>query len=54
MKVYYVCECCDKVYAELEIEGEGYTQVSGLCAECLEEIGGGSDLFSISSQWFYN
>ncbi len=54
MKIYRVCECCDKVYLEEEAEGEGCTQISGLCADCLEEIGHGSESFPVSNRWLYN
>jgi len=54
VKIYHVCECCDKVYLEQEAEGEGCTQVNGLCPDCLEEIGHAPGPFATSNRWFYN
>lgn len=40
MKIYYICEYCERVFQELEVQGEeGAVEVAGLCEECAIEMG---------------
>jgi len=40
MKIYYICEYCERIFQELEVEGEdGAVEVSGMCEECAMEMG---------------
>ncbi|MEQ8201800.1 MAG: hypothetical protein ABRQ24_10320 [Syntrophomonadaceae bacterium] len=40
MKIYYICEYCERVFQEIEVEGgEGSIPVSGICDECAMEMG---------------
>lgn len=40
MKIYYICEYCERVFQELEVEGEdGAVEVAGICEECALEMG---------------
>lgn len=40
MRIYYICEYCERVFQEIEVEGEeGAVEVSGICEECALEMG---------------
>jgi len=40
LKIYYICDYCERVFQELEVEGEeGAVQVTGICEECGLEMG---------------
>ena|GEM_PF-288181 len=40
VKIYYICEYCERVFNEVEVEGEeGSVQVKGICDECGLEMG---------------
>lgn len=40
MKIYYTCECCQRIHKTSEIEGpEGVIELQELCLDCLQEIG---------------
>ncbi len=53
LKIYYICEYCERVYQELEVEGqEGSIPVNGICNECAMEMGLTST--SALSQHYYN
>lgn len=53
VKLYYVCECCDGVFDEMETAGEGVAEVRALCPDCAEEMGMGSSP-SRTNRFFYN
>ena len=53
MKIYYICEYCERIFQEIEVEGEeGSVQVSGMCDECSIEMGLTSPAFI--NQHYYN
>jgi len=40
LKIYYICEYCERVFSLVEVEGEeGEVQVQGMCEECALEMG---------------
>jgi len=40
MRIYYICEFCERIYNEVEVEGEeGAVEVTGICDECAVEMG---------------
>jgi len=40
LKIYYICEYCERVFQELEVEGEeGSVEVAGICEECALDMG---------------
>lgn len=40
MKIFYICEYCERVFQELEVEGdEGSVEVAGICEDCALEMG---------------
>lgn len=40
MHIYYICEYCERIFNEVEVEGEdGAIQVRGMCDECGLEMG---------------
>ncbi len=40
MKVYYICEYCEKVFNISEVGGqEGVLELRGICDECALEMG---------------
>jgi hypothetical protein len=40
MRIYYICEFCERIYNEVEVEGEeGAVEVSGMCEDCAVEMG---------------
>jgi len=40
LKIYYICEYCERVFQEMEVEGqEGSIPVRGICDECAMEMG---------------
>ncbi|MDO4540832.1 MAG: hypothetical protein Q4B48_07030 [Syntrophomonadaceae bacterium] len=46
MKLYYVCECCDRVYRQQENgTADGAMGIAGICPECAAEIGSRGETF---------
>ena len=40
LTIYYICEYCERVFQEMEVEGqEGSIPVRGICDECAMEMG---------------
>ncbi len=41
MKIAYICEYCERVFQEIEVEGSDYgtIPVVGICEECALEMG---------------
>lgn len=40
MKIYYVCEYCERIFQEIEVQGDMRgVQVSGICDDCAMEMG---------------
>ncbi len=52
MKIYYICEYCERVFSVVDVEGEGEVQVQGMCDECAIEMGLASP--PSFKQHFYN
>jgi hypothetical protein len=54
VKVYHVCDICQRIFNVSEQEGyEGSMAMQGMCEECLQEMGF-ADNSSPSQQFFYN
>lgn len=54
MRLYYVCECCDQIYRQVETEGEGLAEVPGLCDECAREVGTKEPGLFLTNRPFYH
>lgn len=54
MKIYYICECCDKVFDVVEAGvQEGAVEARGICEDCALEMGL-KEVPAISNQHYYN
>lgn len=53
MKIYYICEYCERIFKEVEVEGEdGAVEVAGICEECALEMG--MTPISLLNQHYYS
>lgn len=54
MKIYHICEICEKVISVTESAGpDGIASVQGICEDCALEMGLKEDSV-LSSRHFYN
>lgn len=54
MKVYHICECCQQIFNNTEVEGpEGAIGLQGICDDCANELGM-YDNTTMTTQHFYN
>lgn len=53
MKIYHICEYCQQIYRTSEVQGEGATELPGICEECSAELGL-DDRGSLLSSYYYN
>jgi len=53
LKIYYLCEYCERIFQELEVEGEdGAVEVAGICEECALEMGLTNSVSSLNQHYY--
>ncbi len=53
LKIYYICEYCERVFQQIEVEGgDGSIPIKGICNECALDMG--LDSSPPITQHYYN